>query len=366
MTVNPIESYFDIRPVAEGELETPVPVVDLDVAERNLRRWQDRCDKLGLANRPHIKTHKLVGMAKFQLALGASGITVQKLGEAEVMADAGITDMLITFNIVGAPKLRRLAALARRTSISVVGDSTEVVAGVAHAGREAGREISVLVECETGARRNGVQSPQAAADLASAIAATEGVRFGGLMTYPAAGKRRQAADFIVAAIERLAAAGLEPAVVSTGGSPDMYSDEGLETATEYRAGTYIYFDRSLIRYGTCGLADCALMLHATVVSVPTPDRAILDSGSKALTSDLLGFDDYGSVPALDDARVYNLNEEHGYLDISGVARRPKVGDVVAVLPNHACPVTNLFDRIALAKGGRVLGLTRVDARGLVW
>ena len=361
-----IQDFFDIEPVAEGELETPVPVVDLDIADANLRRWQAHCERLGIANRPHIKTHKLVGMAKYQLALGAAGITVQKLGEAEVMADAGITDMLMTFNIVGAPKLRRLAALARRTDISVVADSAAVVEGLGQAGREAGRDIAVLVECETGAGRNGVVSPQAAAELARLIDGTDGVRYGGLMTYPAPRTRQAAAAFLTEARDLAAQAGLETPVISSGGSPEMWSEEGLDIVTEYRAGTYVYFDRSLIAFGACTLEDCALTVRTTVVSVPTPERAILDAGSKALTSDLLGLPDHGTVPALGDARVTKLNEEHGYLNIAHLDEKPKVGDLVDVLPNHACPVSNLFDRIALSRGGKVLGLARVDARGLVW
>ncbi|SDL12222.1 alanine racemase [Aliiruegeria lutimaris] len=366
MTAREIESYFDIEPVAEEMLETPVPVVDLDVAERNIRRWQSRCDQLGIANRPHVKTHKLTGLARFQVDVGARGICVQKLGEAEVMADAGITDILMTFNLVGMPKLKRLETLARRTGISLVADNADVVAGIAAAGRSAGRAIDILVECETGAGRNGVQTPTAARELAELIDRTEGVRYGGLMTYPATGARSAGAAFLTDARERIAAAGLETRVVSTGGSPEMWSDEGLEVATEYRAGTNVYFDRSLIEVGACTLADCALTVRTTVVSVPTPERAILDAGSKALTSDLLGLPDFGCVPRLEDARLYTLNEEHGYLNISNVDRKPKVGEVLEVLPNHACPVSNLFDRVALKRAGRLLGLTRVDARGMVW
>ncbi|MDF0603295.1 alanine racemase [Psychromarinibacter sp. C21-152] len=366
MTDTDIQSFLDIEPIEEGQLETPVPVVELDVVDRNIRRWQERCDALGMANRPHIKTHKLVGLAKFQIAVGAKGITVQKLGEAEVMADGGITDMLMTFNVVGEPKLKRLAALARRTDISVVADNAAVVQGLGKAGRDAGRDIAVLVECETGADRNGVASPSDAAELARIIDNSDGLRYGGLMTYPAPGTRSAAVAFLTEARERISAAGLETAVISSGGSPDMWSDEGLAPITEYRAGTYVYFDRALIKFGACTLEDCALKLRATVVSVPTADRAILDSGSKALTSDLNGLSDHGCVPVLSDARVYKLNEEHGYLDISGVAAPPKVGDLLDVVPNHVCPVSNLFDKIAVARGGHVLGLVRVDARGLVW
>jgi len=366
MTHQDIADYFDIDPVAEGETETPVPVVNLDVARANLRNWQARCDTLGLNNRPHIKTHKLVGLARYQIDLGAVGITVQKLGEAEVMADAGIGEILMTFNVVGTPKLRRLGALAKRTNISVVADSAAVVAGLGSAARDAGRDISVLVECETGAARNGVATPAAAADLARLIAGTPGLRYGGLMTYPAPGTRIAAAGILAEARDLLARTGLETDTVSSGGTPEMWKDDGLEPVTEYRAGTYIYFDRSQIAADACTLADCALRVRATVVSVPTGERAIIDAGSKALTSDLLGLPDFGCVPELDDARVYNLSEEHGFLNISHLTRKPAVGDIVDIVPNHVCPVSNLFDRIALSRHGKLLGLTRVDARGQVW
>ena len=171
-------TFFDFRAVGRtlAELETPVPIIDIDVVMANLSRWQEACNSRGLANRPHIKTHKLVPLARLQLALGAKGITVQKLGEAEVMADAGITDMLLTFNVLGRSKLERLAHLARRTSIKVVADNETVIAAVASAGQKAGRDIAVLVECDTGARRNGVATPQAALALAQMIAKIPGCK----------------------------------------------------------------------------------------------------------------------------------------------------------------------------------------------
>jgi D-serine deaminase-like pyridoxal phosphate-dependent protein len=347
------------------DLETPVPVIDIDVVERNLRRWQARCDALGLANRPHIKTHKLVPLAKAQIDLGAKGITVQKLGEAEVMAAAGITDLLLTFNVVGHHKLERLAELARRTEIKLVADNEAVLEGIAHAARVAGRDIEVLVECDTGAARNGVQSPQAAIALAQAIDRTPGLRFGGLMTLPKNGARDAMASFLDAAREGLSRSGLDVPAVSTGGSPDMWKDEGLDNATEYRAGTYIYMDRMQIAAGSATPDDCALTVLSTVVSVPTPDRAMLDAGSKALTSDTVGLHGFGEVRSLSGAQVYNMSEEHGFLDISKLNDKPKVGDLVRITPNHVCPVTNLYDKVVFVKGTQVLGAVKVDARGTV-
>ncbi len=367
MSSRDITSYFRFEPAAKRieDLETPVPVIDIDVAARNLKRWQERCDKLGIANRPHIKTHKLVPLAKYQLGLGARGVTVQKLGEAEVMADAGIRDLLLTFNVVGAPKLKRLADLARRTEIAVVADSETVVSGLATAGVAAGRDISVLVECDTGSRRNGVQSPEAAVDLAKVVDGTKGVTYGGLMTYPAPGTRKGTEAFLAEARDLARKDGLETRTISTGGSPDMWSDEGLGIASEYRAGTYVYFDRSLAERGTCSYDDCALHVLATVVSRPTNERALVDAGSKALTSDLLGLQGYGVVTALGKAPIYNMSEEHGFLDISGLARKPDVGELVRITPNHVCPVSNLYDRVVFVRGNDVLGQVKVDARGLV-
>lgn len=359
--------YFQFRDVGKRleDLETPVPIIDIDVVARNVSRWQERCDGLGLANRPHIKTHKLVGLAKYQLAMGAKGITVQKLGEAEVMADAGIQDMLMTFNVVGSHKLKRLAALAQRTDISVVADNVEMLAGLSEAGVAAGRNIAVLVECDTGAARNGVQSPQAALKLAQNIQKTAGLKFGGLMTYAATGGRNQADAFLVEARNLCRHAGLDVAVMSSGGSPDMWKDEGLANLNEYRAGTYIYFDRSLVARDTCTFEDCALAVLTTVVSRPTSERAIVDAGTKSLTSDLLGLQGFGVVHNLGDAKIYTANEEHGFLDISHLTQKPSVGDLLRITPNHVCPVTNLFDEVVFIKGVEVLGAVKVDARGLV-
>jgi D-serine deaminase-like pyridoxal phosphate-dependent protein len=363
----PLIDHLKLRPVGDRleDLETPVPIIDIDVVERNATRWQERCHALGIANRPHIKTHKLVGLAKYQMAQGAKGITVQKLGEAEVMADAGITDMLLTFNVVGARKLERLAALAKRTAISVVADNADMLAGLASAAKSASRDISVLVECDTGAGRNGVQSPEAATELAQLIDKTPGLSFGGLMTYAGTGQRIQTEGFLVKARDLCTKAGLKVSTITSGGSPDMWKDEGLSQLTEYRAGTYIYFDRSLVARGTCDFEDCALSVLATIVSRPTSDRAIIDAGTKSLTSDLLGLEGYGVVHDLGDAKIFAANEEHGYLDISKLVKKPKIGDLVRVTPNHVCPVTNLFDEVVFVKGQKVLGAAKVDARGLV-
>lgn len=362
-----LPDYFKLRDVGKRieDLETPVPIIDIDVVINNVKRWQDRCSKLGIDNRPHIKTHKLAGLARYQIDQGAKGITVQKLGEAEVMADAGINDMLLTFNVVGRTKHERLAALAKRTNIIVVADNTEMLEGLSSAATKAERDITVLVECDTGAGRNGVQSPAAALKLAQQIDQETGLRFGGLMTYAATGQRLQVQAYLSEARDRCARSGLNTEIVSSGGSPEMWSDEGLSGLTEYRVGTYIYFDRSLVVSKTCDWSDCALKVLATVVSRPASNRAMIDAGTKALTSDLLGLQGYGVSHEHGDAKVYAANEEHGYIDATGDAAALSVGDLVRITPNHVCPVSNLFDEVILVQGENVLGAVKVDARGTV-
>ena len=155
-----------------GTLETPAVLIDADIADTNLRRWQERCDKAGLANRPHIKTHRTAAWALRQIELGAKGITVQTVGEAEVMADAGIEDLFLTTMTLGAAKLARLGAVAKRANLAVVADNREAVDAVAGAAREAGATITVLVECETGAGRCEIADPNEIAELAKYIAGT--------------------------------------------------------------------------------------------------------------------------------------------------------------------------------------------------
>jgi D-serine deaminase-like pyridoxal phosphate-dependent protein len=367
MTKLKLLDFLDLEPVGNrlADLNTPVPVVDIAIVERNVQRWQVRCDTLGIANRPHIKTHKIDGLARYQLAMGAAGITVQKLGEAEVMADHGISDMLLTFNVVGAPKLARLAVLMKRTAIAVVADNAAMLAGLAGAAQSANRRLRVLVECDTGGGRNGVQSPDAALQLALQINALDGLQFAGLMTYPRAGLRQPAQDFLRTAQRFIVAEGLSCDVITSGGTPDMWRDEGLEGISEYRAGTYVYNDRSQVVRNVCGFEDCALTVLSTVVSTPTADRVIIDAGTKALTSDLLGLTGYGVVGGNVSVVVKDANEEHGILDVSAAPGRYHVGDLVRIVPNHVCPVSNLFDRVVFVQGETVLGAVRVDARGRV-
>ena len=344
--------------------DTPALTVDLDAVERNIRRLQEHCDREGLANRPHIKTHKLPGVAHMQLAAGAVGIACQKLGEAEVMAASGISDILLTFPIVGEEKLARLVRLAASTRLGLVGDSAVVARGVSVALAREGLECDFVVECDTGLGRTGVQSPEEAAGLAALVASLPGLRFAGLMTYPTP---RDGGAWLRAAREECEAAGLALERVSGGGTPHaLDTTREKDALTEVRAGTYVYGDRHCLGNGTVRLEDVAQVVRATVVSRPTRDRAIVDAGTKALTSDPVAQSDaggHGFVREFPEAVVYRLNEEHGYLDVSRCPEAPEVGQVVSIVPNHACGATNLYDEVVVTRSGRVVGIWPVLARG---
>jgi len=348
------------------ELDTPCVLIDLDRADDNLKRAQDAANKAGLALRPHIKTHKLPFFAKRQVELGAVGITVQKLGEAEIMADAGLTDLLLTFNIIGAAKRARLKALHDRVTIRTVADSADCIAGLGETFTDPDHPLGVFVECDTGMGRCGVQTPAAALELARQIIAAPGLVFAGLMTYPAAGRYQVAAQWLADAKLIFLEADIEVPAITTGGTPDIWHmDEAAFAATEYRPGTYIYMDRSQVAAGAASFEDCALTVLATIVSRPTENRAIIDAGSKALTSDLLGLVGHGHVVEYPDARITGLSEEHGTLDVSACATKPNIGDLVRIIPNHCCPVTNLFDQVHLIRNGELVETMDVAARGRV-
>jgi D-serine deaminase-like pyridoxal phosphate-dependent protein len=347
------------------ELDTPAVLIDIDRVEANLKRAQDYADAHGIKLRPHIKTHKLPHLARRAMELGAVGITVQKLGEAEVFADAGITEIFLPYNIIGAAKLARLKALHGRVHISVTADSVETVEGLSQTFAGSTTPLSVLVECDTGMGRCGVQTPAAALALAEKIANSPGLQFGGLMTYPAAGQVEANAAWLGAARMVLTTAGLPPPVVSNGGTPDLWRAHEVTAATEHRPGTYIYMDRYQVAKGVGTFEDCALTVLATVVSRPTEDRAIIDAGSKALTSDLLGLTGFGFIEAYPEAVITGLSEEHGTIDLSRCTAKPKIGDKLRIIPNHACVVSNLFGQVTLISQGRVVETVAVAARGRV-
>jgi D-serine deaminase-like pyridoxal phosphate-dependent protein len=346
-----------------ADLDTPFVAVDLTRVEHNIDRLQAYCDAHGLLNRPHVKTHKVPLIAHLQLSRGARGITVQTLGEAEVMVGAGIRDVLVTYDLIGPHKALRLARLARLADMSVALDNDLALATVSEGAARAERRIGVLIEFDHGRGRQGVLEPEAALALARRAHEDPWLEFLGLMTYPSS---PSVAPWVARARELFGDAGIPIRVVSAGGTPGMWRAHEIAGLTEYRAGSSVYHDRNTVAAGSGDLDDCALSVHVTLVSMPTPDRGVIDAGSKVLTSDLVPPEvgrGYGLLLDYPDAVIASLSEEHGVVDFSGCASRPSLGDRLRVLPNHVCPVSNLVDEVVLHRDGVVEGVVPVAARG---
>lgn len=344
------------------ELDTPIAVVDMDRLESNVTGLQKYLGEHNIANRPHIKTHKIPAIAQMQIDAGAAGLTCQKIGEAEIMADAGFTDLFLPYNILGQAKLERLMGVARRTNLKVTADSAVVAKGLSQAAQAAGLTLTVLVECDMGAKRCGVQTPQEAAELARTIEGLPGLHFGGLMTYP---NTATLDDFVRTTRSLLSGDHIGIETVSGGGSGCMWEAHTHPELTEHRAGMYIFGDKALLTSKAMTLDTIAFHVLATIVSRPTPDRGILDCGSKVLSSDLMGQVGHGYLVEYPEAKIYALSEEHGHVDFSECAKRPEIGERVTVIPNHVCPVVNLTDMLVGVRKNEVEVTWPVVARGAV-
>ena len=347
------------------EFGTPSAVVDLDIVEKNIRRVQESCDRAGLRNRPHIKTHKSPVIADLQRRAGAQGLTCQKLGEAELFAEAGHDDILISYNIMGEEKIARLAALMRRATVTVAVDNPVSVEAASRAAAMAGSTLAVVVECDTGRRRAGVETAAEAIALADRIKHSPGLSFAGFLLYPPEDAIETTQAFLDEATTGVRALGLEPRIVSGGGTPNLAHLGRIRGTTEHRAGTYVFNDRMMMAAGAATLADCALTIVSTLVSRATPLRGILDAGSKTLSSDTGRLAGFGLVREHPQAVIHAFAEEHGFVDLSACDTPPAIGDVVSIVPNHVCVVVNLMDRLVATRGGEIVGEIPVAARGRI-
>jgi D-serine deaminase-like pyridoxal phosphate-dependent protein len=357
------------------DLPTPAVLVDLDVVERNIAAMQSRAKKAGVDLRPHAKTHKAPFIGRMQIAAGANGLTLAKVSEAEVFASAGFDDIFLGYPIFGADKAKRLLALADRIRIAVGADSVEGARSLGEVFHAAGRRLPVRLKIDCGYHRVGVP-PERALDTARRLAALPGIEFGGLFTHGGQGYGAATPDevarigrdegrIVAETAEMLRAAGLPVADVSLGSTPTVASAVTQPGVTECRPGTYVYNDFSQVSLGGCGLEDCALTVLATVVSVPASDRAVVDAGSKTLSSDPLRPRAGGHGLVIGRrTRVARLSEEHGVLQVEP-GESFRVGERVRLLPNHACVVSNLHDRLVGVRGDRAVEEIEVAARGCV-
>lgn len=354
------------------ELDTPCVVVDLDVAERNVRRIQALADSAGVKLRPHTKTHKSAFFARMQVEAGAAGITCAKLGEAEAMADAGFDDILIAYPLIGPLKMARLEALARRVKRLLVSlDSYEVAEALSGVGQRLGRPVEVYAEVDTGLHRVGRAPGADALDFCRGLERFPGIRLAGLMSHAGptwkAGSHQEILDYaraevaaMVAVKEGLGRPNLE---ISVGATPIAHLIGETPGVTESRPGTYIFGDRNLMGLGLATEADCAARVLTTAVSHPVPDRAVVDAGSKSLAMDPHRDGGHGHVVGLPQVRVARLSEEHGVLEFGPGLPPLRVGDRLEIIPNHICPAINLFDKVYGVRGGQVVAEISVEGRG---
>jgi D-serine deaminase-like pyridoxal phosphate-dependent protein len=360
-----------------GELDTPMPVIDLDVMDANIRRLADYARGHEIALWPHAKTHKVPAIAALQLAAGAGGITVAKPGEAEVMAAHGIGPLLIHYPCYGAEKWERIAGVIERgTPVTVAIDSFEAAEPLAAVLAARGLQADVLIELDVGQHRTGARSPEQATAVATRVDALAGLAIAGISCFPGHLRGEQEAmppllagieQILSETVERFSAAGLRHDRVSGGGTPAAHLTHLTPTLTELRVGTYVFLDRSEVAYGPLTLEDCALRVHTTVVSAPEPGRAVIDAGSKTLSDAVVlgpggGF---GTVPDHPEVTIRALNEEHGYVELGAGAAGLRVGDRLAVVPNHVCACVNLHDVVCGARGDVVEAVFDVAARGRV-
>jgi len=360
-----------------SELETPAVIVDLDVMDQNLSRMADYCRDHHLLLRPHTKSHKIPELAKRQLASGATGITVAKLGEAEVMLNAGITDILIAYPIVGPDKAARLAKIAEQASITVSLDSEEAARSISAAVSKQGVKVGVLAELDVGFGRCGVSNEVELLTLARNITSLPGLEFKGVMFFPGhfgvvpeqrSAMRAQVNELLERVLDAFARAEVPLAIVSGGSTPAAFEGNQFRGVNEVRPGTYIFNDRNTVGVSAATLNDCALSVVVTVVSTSVPGRAIIDGGSKTFSSDRYQAGDengFGLVKEDQAAEIERLSEEHGHMNIVRSERQYRVGDRLTVIPNHVCPTVNLHDEIYGVRGEQVETVWRVEGRGKV-
>jgi D-serine deaminase-like pyridoxal phosphate-dependent protein len=339
-----------------SELDTPALIIDLDIMDRNLRRMSEYAANHGLRLRPHTKTHKIPALGRRQLELGAAGLTVAKVSEAEVMLASGVEDLLIAYPLFGAKKWPRVAEVAKKTRLTVSVDSYEVAEPLLST------RVEFLVEMDVGLGRVGVR-PEEVIPLAKRL----GKQLRGLAFYPGHLKAEDPAGILqvsklVGQVTReAAAAGLNLELVSGGSTPTMWHSHEIDGMTEMRPGTYIFNDRNTIASGACGPEDCAANILCTVVSTSVEDQMIMDGGSKTFTSDQTSAGGYGEIIGSPEASFFKMNEEHGYVKRNGA--KFKVGDRVRVLMNHVCVTVNMEERIYGIRGEEVVETWEVEGRG---
>lgn len=361
-----------------ADAATPFLYLDGALVRRNILRLAEYANRHGIQVRPHTKTHKSRRVARLQIDGGASGLTIAKVGEAEVMREVS-SDLLVAYPIVDQARAERVAQLATDCDIKVAIDSEFAAKVLASAARAIGSSIGVLVDLDMGYGRTGVQSSLDSLSLARSIDDRQGLELRGLFCYPghvSAPPEDQTSQLAASSaqlqevISLWHQSGLTTEIISGGSTPSAYQSHHIPELTEIRSGTYVFNDMNTVRGGFCSIEDCAGRIVCTVVSDTVPGQVVVDAGSKTLTSDLCGpapDSGYGYIVEYPQAKIRKLSEEHGQVDIAACDRAPKIGERITIIPNHVCVCVNLQDRVWWLDGGETEPLQPigVDARGLL-
>ncbi len=351
------------------EFDTPALVVDLDVAEMNIRKMQSFADKHGIDLRPHSKTHKSPYWAHKQLDAGAIGITCSKVGEAEVLVDGGVREVLIANEIVGRKKIARLAALEKRANVVVAADNAENVRELSEAAEAIGVEIGVLVDVNVRMARCGVEPGEPTTTLARVVDGLAGLRFDGLMGYEGhvtAGEaeKHQIVSEAMAkfkyAKDEVESAGLQVQIMSAAGTSTYMEAAKIDHVTEMQCGSYVFMDGAYL--DEMADFDLALTVASTIISRPTPERAVLDIGRKSMSAEV----GLPRVVSPAGATLDRLNEEHGVLELEKEAQGLRIGDQVHLLPMTAATTINIHDFYFCVRSGILEAVVPVAARGRFW
>jgi len=357
-----------------SELDTPALLVDLDIMERNLRRAAEYARAHDLRLRPHTKTHKIPALARRQLASGAAGLTVAKVGEAEVMLGADPPELLVAYPVIGYRKLERLVGVARRTQVTVALDSLLAARQLSDAAREGRVAIGTLAEMDVGLGRVGVAPGDELVQLIRGVLRLPYLTYEGIAFYPGhirsldeEGQRalEEVGKLLGTVLQRLKKEGLEPRIVSGGSTPTLFRSHCLRGLNEIRPGTYIFNDRNTLLSGASTLEDCAASILTTVVSTARPGQVIIDGGSKTFSSDrpIVPEVSFGYVVEAPGAVFTRMNEEHGYVDVRRANAEFSVGDRLRIIPNHVCAAVNLHETAYGVRGGQVETVWKVEGRG---
>jgi D-serine deaminase-like pyridoxal phosphate-dependent protein len=356
-----------------SELDTPALVIDLDIMERNLRRVADYCKAHGLRLRPHTKTHKVPAVGRRQLDSGAVGLTVAKVGEAEVMLGANTPDLLVAYPVMGRSKLDRLMQVAKKTRVTVALDNIVLAKQLSDAARDAKVEVGVLAEVDGGLNRVGVSPGPELIELARGMQRLPHLRFEGIDFYPGhikdSGEHgmeqiRKLSELVQCILDDFRREGIPVGIVSGGSTPSLYHSHEVQGLNEIRPGTYVYNDVNTVASGGCTFDDCAVSILVTVVSTARPGQIIVDGGSKTFSSDTAAPPSvHGRVVEAPGSAFYRLNEEHGYVDITRAGRAFEVGERLRVIPSHVCVAVNLHEYVYGKRGDRVEEVWKVEGRG---